>query len=219
MIVPVRNEPLLRTFLDSIRVQLPLAEIIVVDTSQTSLLQNRSMGNFRYIHQPGLKTRAKALNAGAKEASKPYFLFLHADCMLSNASLSEIQNVMEEGIKVSAFLKEYFPSSWLLKQQSAYLNRKVLQQGRYLNGTNGLLISRECFFDFKGFPEVSFMEDVRMFDHIRRNLSIHIIQAPLLVSSRKYVSSSALFHMIRNFFIYHLYRLKVPPSLLRHLYP
>ena len=163
--------------------------------------------------------RGAQLAEGAKAATRPWLLFLHADTRLDAGWQSAVETFIsktEEAPKAAVFkfaLNDPNPAARRLEKIVAW-------RCRWLGlpyGDQGLLISRAHYDQIDGFRELPLYEDV---DIIRRlgHRNITYLETAAITSASRYRQSGYILQPLRNAACLSLYFVGLPPHLIGRLY-
>jgi len=192
-------------------------EIIIVDggSSDNTLSIAKKHGCKIIVASRG---RGQQLAAGATAATKPWFLFLHADTILDDRwsqAVSQFILASQNQKKVAAFqYKNDLPglSAWVLE-------KIVMARGQLglVYGDQGLVIESKHYAELGGYGDLAIMEDIEFCRRIGRR-NIQIISAFALTSGRRYRHTGVLLRGLRNVLCLCLYFLGFPIETIRKLY-
>ncbi len=113
------------------------------------------------------KGRAIQMNLGAKLARNKYILFLHADTVVNEISISKLKN------EISSNGAEW---GWFsIKLNSPRLIFRFIEAGANLRasltrtplGDHGIFVRKDIFDRVGGFPEIQLMEDIEFVKKIK----------------------------------------------------
>lgn len=215
VIIPVLNEELvipgLLGMLDGL---LGEKEVLFVDGGSTdatlSLLQGRKL-----LHSE--KGRAKQLNMGSLHAKGETLFFLHADSILEKDALLRIEKSREEGALYGC-LRIHFDKDSLLMKNNAFFSHLRAKVGRTPFGDQGIFIDRDLFYQMGSFPEMALMEDYAFTRRLkRRGVPLTLLDSTITTSARRY-GKHPLKTMAKMFYLRHLFRRGVDPSILERHY-
>ncbi|AWT59950.1 MAG: PGL/p-HBAD biosynthesis glycosyltransferase [Candidatus Moanabacter tarae] len=168
IVIPVFNEAILLPHtLDSIDASPGEKEVIVVDGGSLD-------GTREYAEQRGamlisspVLNRAQQMNLGAKAAKGDVLLFLHADTLLPQTALQEIQKVLlEHRIVGGAFSRHYDHPSLFLRTTCFLAKIRSRLLGWYL-GDQGIFVRTCVFKEIRGFRHIENFEDLEFSRSLR----------------------------------------------------
>lgn len=133
------------------------------------------------------KGRASQMNAGAKEATGEWLLFLHADTLLPDGALVRL-NRMEGDANVQAggFLHQFSGCDWRLRLIS-FLDNFRCVRSRIIYGDQAMFVRRDLFEKLGGFPNQPILEDVAFCERLIRVTEPVLLRPPVVTDSRKFV--------------------------------
>lgn len=169
--------------------------------------------------------RGVQLKAGAEAAQGPWLLFLHGDTRLESGWEAAAQDFMtgsgasgEESSGRAAYFR--FALDDRASPAARRLERRVAWRCRRFAlpyGDQALLIHRRLYETVGGFRPLELMEDVDLVRRLGRRRLVSL--APRAVTSAaRWQEQGYLRRSLRNLSCLALYRLGLPPRLLRHLY-
>jgi len=224
IIVPVLNEAsTLADFLSSLQ---PLRQVghqlIVVDGGSTddSFAIAEPLCDLTLLAEPG---RALQMNAGAKQASGDWLLFLHADTWLPEISsdcLQHIQAAQNNKTTVwGRFNVALSGQHWLFRVIEGCINVRSKVTG-VATGDQALFVYREVFEQQHGFAAIPLMEDIELCKRLRRITAPLCINEPVRTSSRRWEQAG----MVRTIVLMWELRLRYffgasPTELVARYYP
>ena len=131
------------------------------------------------------KGRGRQLIAGTEAARGDWFLFLHADTILSREWAERVSDhIRDRPGHAGAFRLKYRSDD----KRARWLESRANRRARWLGlpyGDQGLLISRELYDDVGGFPDVRLMEDVMIVRAVGKN-RLSFLDAEARTSAVKY---------------------------------
>lgn len=209
IIVPVyKDEAALKNFLAQKHKLKGDYELLFVITEEDSYLIEK-YSDERILLAP--KGRAFQMNYGAKKSVGEILLFLHADSIIEDNILDEVQN----GIKISpaGCLKIYFDLDHPLMKICGYMSRFRVRRRNIAFGDQGIFLTRELFEKIGGYKEISLMEDYQLSMDIK-DLGIKIRQcdSKIITRSIRYEKGGMLKTMYKMQKYQHMYRKGVSPE-------
>jgi rSAM/selenodomain-associated transferase 2 len=156
--------------------------------------------------------RGIQMNAGAAKASGEFLLFLHADTDLPEGALTIIKRTLGGRSVAGAFSLSIDSDKISLAVVAWFANlRSRVERVPY--GDQGQFITTALFRELGGFDALPIMEDVELFQRIRRSgLPIAVVRARVLTSSRRWESEGILRRTLSNWWLRAKYGVGVPPD-------
>ncbi len=164
--------------------------------------------------------RASQQNAGAHLAMGDVLLFLHADCCLPVTGLAKIrQQLTAENSFVGGYFRQTIDDpGWVYRWiESGNLWRARTLKWAY--GDQGIFVRTSIFEGVGGFPDMPLMEDLYIMKRIKRHGRLVCIDAPLLVSARRWKKRGTIRQTLRNWMMLVAVHLGVSPAVLARFYP
>jgi rSAM/selenodomain-associated transferase 2 len=208
----------------------PDVECVIADGGSndgTQQVLERICGQLSNVHWlQAERGRARQMNAGANISSGDWFIFLHADTILSEASYHHFRDsivspqppALHSTLTSGAFTFRVTHEHWRYR----YLEWYVAQRCRFLKlpfGDQALFARKDIFKKLGGYREdFPLMEDV---DFVRRanvDEGFRVIEAPVFTSARRYEKEGYWKRAIGNVYLQLLYRCGVHPRRLAALY-
>jgi len=168
---------------------------------------------------PTDKGRGQQLARGGVAVTSQWVLFLHADTILNDTWVEEVQRYMAEpdqASKAAAFRFALDDGSASARR----IERMVAWRCRVLGlpyGDQGLLIRKDLYDEIGGYRALPLMEDVDLLRRIGRS-HIHIFEARAVTSADRYRKNGWWARPSRNLFCLFLYVCGVPPRWIAKLY-
>ena len=162
-------------------------EVIVVDGGSTdrtlAVLAEFSFSEYSSSHRrfpsrlrmTAPKGRALQMNAGAREATGDWLLFLHADTALPSGAIQRL-NEMDQTIRAGGFKHQFSGDDRRVKFISFLDNFRCIRS-RIIYGDQALFVRRALFEQLGGFPNQPILEDVAFCERLIA------VTTPLLLSS------------------------------------
>lgn len=132
------------------------------------------------------------------------FVMVHPVDVDAFASLKSFFNIKNPGAQIYLSPKKYENAHFLLKTQEFLLNKIRLPLFRGFVWTNCPIIQTTLYLDQKP-SELGFLEDVILSDNLKGYKSI-ILNEPVIVSARKYISDGIFSRFFGNLYIIFLFR-------------
>jgi rSAM/selenodomain-associated transferase 2/rSAM/selenodomain-associated transferase 1 len=192
-------------------------EIIVVDGgSDDDTCARAAAAGATVVTAP--RGRGVQLATGAKRASGPWLLFLHADTTLAPSWSSAGRSFMRaEGARKAAYFSFALDDAVSMARRIEALANWRARTFGLPYGDQGLLISREMYHALGGYRELPLMEDV---DIVRRIGKKRLVELPVVAktSAARYRRDGYIRRPLRNLSLLTLYFLGVSPRRLARLY-
>lgn len=198
VIIPTLNEQsCLAQTLERVAMDRP-AEIIVADGGSTDETRQIAARWARVLTVP--RGRAIQQNRAAATATGDVLLFLHADCWPEAGWHEQVVRAIERGCVAGCFQ---------MRVRGNGLCYRLIERGgdlraRWLGmpyGDQGIFLRRQLFFQFGGFPRVSFMEDLLFMQSVRRVGRVRQIRHPIHVSARRWERTGIIRQTLRNWIL------------------
>jgi rSAM/selenodomain-associated transferase 2 len=167
--------------------------------------------------------RGPQLAAGAAAAKGPWLLFLHADTMLAEGWIREVEAFIERADREGEanaraaafrFTLDSFSSSARVLETLVALRCAVLALPY---GDQGLLISKRFYESLGGYRPVPLMEDVDLVRRIGRK-RIYMLRTQAITSPVRYERSGYLRRSLRNLSCLAMYYAGVDPARIAERY-
>ncbi len=176
----------------------------------------RSAGASVLLSQRG---RGSQLNAGARAASGDVLLFLHADCWLEPDAARQIELALANPNTVAGAFRQRINHPGRLFRWLEWGNAARVRWWKLPYGDQGIFLRREVFVAVGGFAEVRLMEDVLLMRELhRRHSRIELLDGPLHVDARRWLSHGVVRQTVRNWLLLAGLGLGISPELLAKFY-
>lgn len=192
-------------------------EVIVVDGGSTDLTADvaRAAGARLLVSEPG---RGLQLGAGASAARSPLLLFIHADVRLDDGALALLDEIsvarpacaMAFRLRIDAAGISYRLIEWATNLRSRLLSLPY--------GDQGLVVRREDYIRAGGYPALPLMEDVALIRRLRRVTRVHLLDAAVKVSARRWQADGPVRRMLKNWVLMARFLTGTPPERLAPRY-
>jgi hypothetical protein len=158
------------------------------------------------------------MNAGAQESQGEWLCFLHADVRLGRRAGEALKEAVADPSTDAAV--------WPLAIDGAGWRLRAVELGALVRdrlgglpyGDQGLLVRRSLFEAVGGFPEIPVMEDVAIVRALRRRTTLRRLDAPLVVSARRWRRVGPIRGSLRNVALVSAYVAGVSPAILGRWY-
>jgi len=215
VIIPALNEaPGILSCLDSVKSQQGEFELIVADGGSTDGTVEVVQPHARVIHSE--QGRAIQMNSGARQATGDVFLFLHADSCLPPGGLPLLERVLADPQIVGGTFMLRFNSPRLLLRIIAFFTRFKFRYFHY--GDQGIFVRKPVFEHLKGFPEISFMEDIDFLRRLHTAGRVTLLKQPITTSPRRFLERGILRQQLINMILVIFYLLGARPETLKKRY-
>lgn len=226
VIIPVLNEAnSIQSVLQTIREtgispkqpEAPEIEIIVVDGgSQDETVPLAEQAGAIVVSTS--KGRAKQMNLGAQIATGEVLLFLHADTVLPEGWMMQVQQTLGRSTVVAgAFELSIDGKEWGLRGVEWGVKwRSRLMQLPY--GDQAIFLKASTFHQMDGFPQLPIMEDFELIRRLKPLGKIAIAPAAVLTSARRWQKLGILKTTLLNQLIVAAYFLGINPERIARWY-
>ena len=171
------------------------------------------------VAEPPPLGRGAQMNAGARRATAPWLLFLHADSRLPAGWADTFERVASDSSIVGGWFRFALDApDW----QARVIERLVAVRVRLWTlpyGDQGLFVRRDVFAALGGFREWPLMEDVDFVRRLARAGRVVGLPLPLVTSARRWQQDGWFRRSARNLTLVALYSLGVAPARLARWYP
>ena len=192
--------------------------IIIIDAHSKDLTKNICKKyNTRFFTSK--KNRGLQLNLGGDKAKTNWIFFLHADSILENNAIDDIEKFIsneKNNFKAAAFKLKF-------NQDNIYascLSKIVTFRSKCLKlpyGDQGLIISNAFYKKIGGFKELPIMEDVEIVRNIGFK-NIRILSSYIITDSIRYKNKGWIIRPFINLYCLSLYFLGFNINLIHKIY-
>lgn len=161
--------------------------------------------------------RGGQLNRAAAAASADAFLVLHADTVLPPGGVDAVRRAVADGARGGAFLVRFDGGSWVYRLGERVVNLRTRWAKTPL-GDQGQFVARAAFEQLGGFREWPILEDLDFIRRLKRGGRVAILPLAVTTSARRFEAAGPLRTVLRNWLIWSLFVLGVPPHRLARLY-
>jgi len=205
IIIPIKHiEPKLSKLIDSLRPY----EVILVGPKQ--IVKEK----VKWI-SADTKSRAEAMNLGAKAAKGSKLLFLHADTSITRKAVYYIAN-LDDNIVGGGCYMSFKPTNFLLKVISFFSNIRM-SKFKIIYGDQCIFVQRSVFEKMNGFKELMICEDVDFSLRLKKQGPLKFYKS-CKSSSRRFMQNGIIKQMFFNWYIVFLFYLGVNDKKLRRMY-
>lgn len=162
-------------------------EVILVDGGSTDRTGEiaRSFPCVRVLSAS--KGRAAQMNAGAKQATGEWLLFLHADTILPDGALQRLNDMEgDQSVQAGGFMHRFSGDDWRLRMIS-YLDNVRCLRSRIIYGDQAMFVRRSLFEQLGGFPHQPFLEDVAFCERLIAVTNPLLLSPPVVTDARKFL--------------------------------
>jgi len=196
IVIPALDEErALPATLDAAIAQPHVAEVLVVDGGSrdaTAAIAAARRG-VRVLRAP--RGRASQMNAGAREASGEWLLFLHADTLLPAGATGHILALGRE-VRSGCF-RQAFDADRAMLAAISRLHNERCRRTRIMYGDQAMFVRRETFLAAGGFPEVRELEDVLLSERLRAISPPVLLEATVVTSARRFLAQGVARSFLR----------------------
>ncbi|HVS02120.1 MAG TPA: TIGR04283 family arsenosugar biosynthesis glycosyltransferase [Thermoanaerobaculia bacterium] len=161
--------------------------------------------------------RGPQLNRGAAAASGDVLLFLHADTLLPPQAGEGVRRAVAAGRRWGAFPLAFDDPSWRFRLTGRLISWRTRLTGLPL-GDQAQFVTRRAFAEIGGFRDWPVLEDLDLARRLRRQQHPALLPWPVTTAARRYRQRGLLRTVVRNWLIWALFVLGVPPRRLAGLY-
>ena len=169
---------------------------------------------------PGMRGRARQMNAGARMARGDILWFLHADTRVPAQAVGQILRCCaNDELRWGRFDIRLSGRHWLLRIVEYMMNWRSALTG-IATGDQGLFATRTLFDAVNGFPDIQLMEDIAICRSLRARARPARIRSPRLVaSSRRWEQNGIVATILLMWRLRLAYATGTPPGELAKRYP
>ncbi|MBT3938467.1 MAG: glycosyltransferase [Pelagibacterales bacterium] len=218
IVIPTYNSE--RTINNTLNILTKIFKNIIVVDGQSKDLTRKICNKYNTkLFTLKNNNRGIQLNLGSKKVFTNWILFLHADSILENTAIEEIEKF------ISSDENKYKAATFKLKfdQVNIYaflLSKVVTFRSKYFKlpyGDQGLLISKAFYNKIGGYKNLPIMEDVEIIRNVGfRN--IKILNSYIITDSIRYKSAGWLIRPFINLYCLTLYLLGFNIKIINKIY-
>ena len=161
--------------------------------------------------------RATQMNAGARAASADTLLFLHADTQPPDDIDRLIDAVLGGRPGWGRFDVRLSGRHPLLRRVERLMNLRSRLSG-IATGDQGLFVSRDCFEQVGGYPDIALMEDIVLSKRLKRLARPHCLRTRLVTSSRRWEQQGVIRTVLKMWWLRAAFYCGVPVRYLARQY-
>lgn len=184
IIIPVLNEAMgIRSFLASLQDLRSDCEIIIVDGGST----DNTVAIVKMLADKVLlsaKGRARQMNLGSGQARGDVLIFLHADTLLPDKALQEIDRALNDKVW-GRFDIQLQGKHFMLKVIAQMMNWRSRATG-IATGDQVIFVTKKAFAKVAGFPEIALMEDIALSKKLKTLGSPACLEIKVTSSGRRW---------------------------------
>ena len=165
-------------------------EVIVIDggSSDNTLEILEKLTSRHTLITSQQANRSAQMNLAAQQANGDILLFLHADTLLPERAIREIQTKYLAGKSLGCFRRVFTPRTSLLDFTSAlaFWRSKLLF---WSFGDQAIFIEASKFNELGGFKEMSQIEDLDLCLRAKKICRFAVIDSPIQTSARRFANA------------------------------
>lgn len=160
-------------------------EIIIVDGNSSDHTLDTASTLVDKILTSG-KGRARQMNAGAKQAKGDMLIFLHADTLLPDPSLSLISQTLKQTENSwGRFDIQLSGKPIMLKVIATFMNWRS-RLTSIATGDQAVFVSKQLFAEVGGYADIALMEDINLCAKLKKTSPPICLNAKVTSSSRRW---------------------------------
>lgn len=217
IIIPVLNEEdSIKNLLQQLQICRQQGhEIIVVDggSADQTVAISELLSDKVITSESG---RARQMNNGANEAKHDVFWFLHADTLIPENAINNIQQALTTqewgrfNIKLSG-------TNFLFRLIERMINLRSCLNG-IATGDQGIFVKRKTFESVNGYSNIPLMEDVALSKKLKKISKPVCLKVSLITSSRRWERNGILLTVLLMWRLRFLYWIGVSANKLANQY-
>ncbi|MDP3981042.1 MAG: TIGR04283 family arsenosugar biosynthesis glycosyltransferase [Chlamydiota bacterium] len=191
-------------------------EIIIVDGG--SLDQTIHRAHIYGKVYTSSKGRSKQMNEGARFARGDILLFLHADTIFEDGSLTQIRHAVQDGFIGGCFCQKIDETSFIFRCIESSGNIRARLRNVFY-GDQGIFVRKDIFDQLHGYRDIELFEDVDFSIRLRKMGPLKVLSKRLWVSGRRWRRYGIVKATLINRFLLLLFRIRIPVRYLIRMYP
>ncbi len=201
-----------------------LEQCIVVDASEETVFDSVREKVFAAFPETTLnyiaantKGRGAQMNTGAANSEGSILLFLHADTLLPEGALAQIQQGVEKGWHWGRFDLRFDNTGWLYRMIASSMNWRS-RTSRIATGDQAMFMTRAAFDLVNGFDEIALMEDIAMSKKLKTIGPPLCLEAKVQTAARRWENKGLIRTILLMWWLRLAYWLGVSPERLAGWY-
>ena len=209
IIIPVLNEErALPATLQRVFNQHGEFEVIVVDGGSADGTADIVARDSRIAWLVEKTGRASQMNAGARAAGGDWLLFLHADTLLLENALQNIE-ALPADVQAGGFTHRFSGSARGLRLVS-WLHNFRCRRTRVFYGDQAMFVRRSLFFELGAFPDEPMLEDLLFGETLAAVTRPVMLDSVVITDSRKFEQNGVWLSLLRVVLILASHELHLP---------
>lgn len=209
IIIPVLNEEsALPETLQQVFAQHGEFEVIVVDGGSTDKTADIVARDERITWLNAATGRASQMNAGAREAHGEWLLFLHADTLLPEGALQNIERLAPD-VQAGGFTHRFSGQAWSLRLVS-WLHNFRCRRTHVFYGDQAMFVHTRLFFELGAFPNEPILEDLLFGEQLADATQPVMLDSEVITDSRKFEQKGVWLSLLRVVLILISHELHLP---------
>ncbi|MGH9936552.1 MAG: TIGR04283 family arsenosugar biosynthesis glycosyltransferase [Blastocatellia bacterium] len=165
------------------------AEIIVVDGGSVDrTLEMARRFDFARVVEFNLANRGLQMNEGARASRGDTLLFLHADAVAPSGALGAINSALSNDRLLGGCFRIRFPKGAPLSLGAVAwgINWRT-RLFRTATGDQAIFVRRRVFEEIGGYERIPLMEDIALFNQIKRRGKVTVLSERVEISPRRWL--------------------------------
>lgn len=178
----------------------------------------RALPFVRLVESPEAN-RGLQMNAGARAARGDALLFLHADVILPPEAIDSIRRALEDARVPGGCFQIRFPErspralhlvAWGINLRTRWCHTAT--------GDQGIFVRRDLFESLGGFQHLPLMEDIALFQAIKRRGPVAVLDARIEISPRRWLKYGIWRTVLLMYLLRVGYWIGIPPAALKRFF-